>query len=123
MDVLNRKARICLIEPNRSAVCSRGKVNEFLQMLSAWRGRRVLSEFEYKIEDRSYVFGKIGNVLLERAVIDGEETDLVILQRHELCEVGCADLVQVLRCPMPPRPQDQLNFDEGKFRFDGQDHQ
>jgi hypothetical protein len=63
------------------------------------------------------------DVLVERAVIDSEETDLVVLQRHELREVGCADLVQVFRRPVAARAQDQLNLDEGKLRFDGQDHQ
>src|SRR5260370_29540639 len=112
-----------LAEPGRGAFWPRRKVNEFLEMLSAGRGRRVLGELEYEIEDLSDVLGEVGDVLVEGPVIYGEETNLVVLQRHELCEVGSADFVQVFRRPTPPRAQDQLNFDEGKFRFDGQDHQ
>ncbi len=76
-----------------------------------------------KIEDRSDVFGEIGNVFVERAVIDRKETNLVVLQRHELREVRCADFVQIFRRPVLPRAQEQLYLDEGEFRFDGQDHQ
>src|SRR5437867_12500663 len=46
MDVLNRQAWIRLVEPDGSAVCRRRKVNELLEMLSAWRRRRALGEFE-----------------------------------------------------------------------------
>src|SRR5882757_8491144 len=123
MDVLNRKAWICLVEPDRSAVCARRKVNELLEVHSAWRGRRVLGELENEIEDRSDVLGKIGDVFVERAVVDRKETNLVVLQRHELCEVRRADFVEVFCCSVPTRAQDQLNLDEGNLRFDRQDHQ
>src|ERR1700730_5172297 len=113
MDVLNRQAWICLIEPDRSAARSSSKVNELLKVLSAWRGRRVLGELKYKIEDFSDILGEIGNVRVEAAVIDGKETDLVVLKRHELCEMGCPDGVQVFCCPAPPRAQEQLYLDEG----------
>ena len=57
--------------------------------------RRVLREFEYEIEHLSDVFGKIGDVFVERTVIDGKELDLVVLERNELGEVRRADLVQI----------------------------
>ena len=114
MDVLNRQTWIGLVEPDGSAARRRRKVNKLLEVHSAWRGRRVLGEFEDQIEDRSDVFGEIGNVRVERAVIDGKEANLVVLKRHELGEVGCADGVQVFRYPAPPRAQKQLYLDEGK---------
>src|ERR1700692_4166931 len=113
MDVLNRKPRIGLVEPNRGAVCSCRKVDELLEEFSAGRGRRVLVELEYEIEDLADVLGEVGDVLVEEAVIYGEETNLVVLQRHELCEVRCADLVQVFRRPTAPCAQKQLHLDEG----------
>src|SRR5258708_2022231 len=88
MDVLNRQARICLIEPDGSAVCPRREVNEFLKVLSTRRRRRALGEFEYQIEDLADVLGEIGNVVVETAVIASKETDWIVLKRHELVEVG-----------------------------------
>src|SRR5262249_11745366 len=113
MDVLNRQAWICLVEPNRLAARRRSEVNELFEVLSAWRGRRVLGEFEYKIEDFSNILGEIGDILVERAVIDGKETDLVVLKRYELREMGCTDGVEILGCAAPPRAQEQLYLDEG----------
>ena len=78
MNVLNRQAGIRLVEPDRSAIYRRSKVNELLQVFSAWRGRRVLGEFEYKIENRSDVLGEIGNIFVERAVIHRKEADLIV---------------------------------------------
>src|SRR5712672_127924 len=95
MDVLNRQTRISGVEPDRSAVRPRRKVNELLEVLSAWRGRRGGGELEDEIEDLSDVLGEIGNVGVESAVIHREETDLVVLQRHELGEVRRANFVQV----------------------------
>src|SRR5882724_5366698 len=114
MDVLHRQAWIGLVEPDRSAIRRRCKVNELLKVLLAWRGWRVLGELEDKIEDMADVLGEIGNVFVERAVIDREETDLVVLKRHELREVGCADTVQVFGCPASPRAQEQFYLEEGK---------
>src|SRR6266436_3770073 len=65
MDVLNRQSRIILVKPDRGAVCASCKVNELLQIFSAWRGRRVLRELEYQGEDGSDIFSKVGNVLVE----------------------------------------------------------
>ena len=65
MDVLNRQPWIGLIEPDRSATCFRRKIYELLEVLSAWRGRRVLSELEYEIEDLSDVLGEVGDVFVE----------------------------------------------------------
>jgi hypothetical protein len=107
MDVLNRQAWIRLVEPYRLAARHRSKVNELLQVFSARGGGRVLGEFEYKIEHFSNILGEIGNVLVERAVIHGKETDLVVLERYELREMGCTHGVQVLSCPAPPRAQEQ----------------
>src|SRR4029077_16314602 len=113
MDVLNRQAWICLVEPNGSAARRRSKVNELLEVLSAWRGRRVLGEFEYKIEDMADILGEIGNVRVDAASVDGKEPDLVVLKGHELREMRRADGVQVFGCPAPPRAQEQLYLDEG----------
>src|SRR5438132_13041636 len=101
MDVLNRQAWICLVKPNGSATRRRSKVNELLEVLSAWRGRRVLGEFEYKIEDFSDILGEIGDVRVKAAIVDGKETDLVVLKRNELREMGCAGAVQCSGCPLP----------------------
>src|SRR6266478_3056302 len=65
MNVLNRQSRIGLIEPDRRAVCARCKVDELLEVFSARRGRRVLGEFEYEIEDLSNILGEVGNVFVE----------------------------------------------------------
>jgi len=65
MDVLNREAWICLVEPDRRAVRARCKVDELLEVFSARRWRWVLREFEYKVKDFPDVFGEIGNVRLE----------------------------------------------------------
>ena len=110
MDVLNGKARICLVEPDGSPARRGGKVNELLEVLSARRGRRVLGEFEYQIEDVSDVLGEIGNVGVKAAIVDGKETDLVVLERYKLREVGCADGVQVFGCPAPPRASGAVVF-------------
>src|SRR5437773_6754809 len=123
MDVLNRQARVGLIKPDRSAARRRRKVDELLEVLSAWRGRRVLGELEDEVEDLSDVLREIGDVLVEGAVIHGEETNLVVLERHKLREVWRADGVEVFRRSSPSRAQEQLDLDEGKARFDGQDHQ
>src|SRR5258708_18946364 len=61
MDVLNRQTGIGLIEPDRGAVCPCRKVDELLKILSAWRRRRVLREFEDEIEDLSDILGEIGD--------------------------------------------------------------
>ncbi len=87
-------------------------------MLSARRRRWVLCEFEYQVEDGSDIFGEVRNVLVERAVIDGKETNLIVLERNELCEVGRADFVEILRCAAAANAQDQFDLDEGKLRFD-----
>ena len=65
MNVLDTEPRIRLVEPDRSEVDPLPKVNELLNVLPARRGRRILSEFEYKIENRSDVFGEIGDVLVK----------------------------------------------------------
>src|SRR5882757_10036067 len=123
MDVLNRQAGIGLVETDRRAVCPCRKVHELLKVLSAGRRRRVLREFEDEIEHLSDVLGEIGDVFLERTVIDSEETNLVVLERNELREVRRADLIQVVRGPAAPRAQDQLYRNEMEVRLDRQDHQ
>src|ERR1700733_8968233 len=123
MDVLNRQARIRLVKPDGSAIRPSGEVNELLKMLSAGRRRRAFREFEQKIEYLSDILREIGDVLVEVAIVDGEETDLVVLQRHELREVGRADGVQVCRYPAPPGAKKQLRFKKGEARFGRQDHQ
>src|SRR5207249_3917960 len=84
VDVLDRKSPVGLIESDRSAACSRREVNELLQVFSARRRRRVLGEPEDEIEDLSDVLGEVGDVFVKRAVIDREEADLIVLERHEL---------------------------------------
>src|SRR5260221_11846707 len=117
MDVLNRKTWIGLVEPDRSATCFRRKIYELLQVLSAWRGRRVLGELEYEIEDLANVLGEIGNVLVEGAVVDRKEPDLVILEWNELREMRRADLVQVFRRAAPANAQDHFDLGKSKLRF------
>src|SRR5207248_6345905 len=106
VNVLHRKSRISRIEPDGSAVRSGRKVYELLKVLSAGRRRRALGEFEYEIKHLSDVLGEIGDVGIERAVIDGEETDLVVLQRHELGKVRRAYFVQIFGCPASSREQE-----------------
>src|SRR5205823_12961870 len=98
MDGLDRQAWIGRVEPDRSAVCPRRKVNELLKMLSAGRGRRILGEFEQEIEYLTDVLGEVRNIGVECAVIHSKETDLVILERHELGKVRRADFVQIFGC-------------------------
>src|SRR5271163_154543 len=111
MNILHAQTGIGLVEPDRRAVRSRREVNELLQILSARRGRCALCELKQEIEDRSNVLGEVGNVLIEISVIHREETNLVVLKRHELCEMRSADLVQVCGGPMSPGAQNQLRFD------------
>src|SRR6267154_1007634 len=106
MNVLHRQSRISRIEPDGSAVRPGRKVDELLKVLSAGRRRRALGEFEYEIKHLSDVLGEIGNVGIERAVIDGEETDLIVLQWHELGKVRRAYFVQIFGCPAPSREQE-----------------
>src|SRR5260370_10310161 len=115
MNVLHRQTWIRLVEPDRSAVRSRREVNKLLKVLSAGRGWSALGELEKKIEDRSDVLGEIGDVLVERAVVYREETDLIVFQLDELCEMGCSDFVEVLRRSAAPCPQDQFHLYECKF--------
>src|SRR6266849_8219911 len=101
MDVLNRQAWIGLVEPDRRAARRRRKVNELLKVFSAWRGRRVLGEFEYEIEDFPNVLGEVSNIFVKRSVIDSKEANLVVLERNELSKVGCANRVQIFGCAAP----------------------
>src|SRR6266481_3423851 len=106
MNILHRQSRISRVEADGSAIRPGRKVDKLLKMFSAGRRRRALGEFEYEIKHLSDVLGEIGNVGIERAVIDGEETDLVILQRHELGKVRRADFVQVFGCSASSREQE-----------------
>src|ERR1700730_11844735 len=110
MDVLNRKTWIGLVEPDRSATCFRRKIYELLEGLSAWRGRRVLGEFEYEIEDLSNVLGEVGDLIGERTAVDRKKPDLVIIERNNSCEMPCDDLVQVFRRSATANSQDQLDL-------------
>ena len=51
------------------------------------------------------ILREIRNVLVEGAVLDGEETDLVVLQRHELSEMRRADSIQIFRRSTRPGAQ------------------
>src|SRR5438105_13837407 len=106
MKLLQRQSRISRVETDVSANRTGRKVYELLKVLSAGRRRRALGEFEYEIKHLSDVLGEIGNVGIERAVIDGEETDLVVLQRHELGKVRCAYFIQIFGCPASSREQE-----------------
>src|SRR5882762_3947528 len=113
MDVLDTQAWIRLVEPDRSAIRSRCEVNELLEILSAGRRWRALGELEQQIENLPDILGEICDVLVERTVIDREETNLVVLERHELRKVRGADFVEIFGCTVSPRAQDELYFDEG----------
>src|SRR5271169_1917028 len=121
MNVLNTQAGICLIEADGSAVCARSEIDKFLKIFAARRRWRALCKFEEKIEDGSDIFGEIGDVFVERAVVDGEETDLIVFEFDELGEVGSADFVEILGGAAAARAKDQFDFDVGEFGFHGQD--
>ena len=103
-----------MIEADRSAVCPCSKIDEFLEVLSAGRRRRILRKLEDEIEDLSDVLGEIGDVFVERAVIDREETYLVVLKWNELGEVRRADFIQIFRGPTTACAQDKFDRDEMK---------
>ena len=103
MDVLDRQAWIGGIEADRRAVGRRREVDELLEVFPARRGRRILGEFEDQVEDLPDVLGEVRDVFVERAVIDGEESDLVIFKWNELSKVRRADFVEVFRGPAAPR--------------------
>ncbi len=65
MNILNTQPWICLVEAYGNKIDPLPEVNELLNVLSAWRARRVLCELEYKIEDRPNVFSEIGDVLIK----------------------------------------------------------
>ena len=106
------------VEADWSSVRSCCKVNEFLQVLSTRRWWRVLGEFENQIEHRSDVLGEVGNVTVERAVIHGEETDLVIFKWYELREVRCADAIEIFRRSVFDARAKAVELRGSKFRFD-----
>src|SRR5271169_6214495 len=114
VNILNREPRIRLVETDRGAVCASRKVNELLQVLAARRRRRVFGELEDEIKHLSDVLGKIGDVFVERAVIDGKKSNLVVLKRNELGEVRRADLIQIFSRALAASAQDQLHSDEMK---------
>src|SRR5450631_921726 len=122
MDVLDRQTGISLIEADRISVGPSGKVNKLLQVLSARRRRRVLRELEDEVEYLPDILREIGDVFVERAVVDGKESDLVVLERNELGEVRRSDLIQIRRGALAPRPQDQLHRHEVKIRSYRQNH-
>src|SRR5438093_11476482 len=95
MNILDAQPRIRLIEPNRSTVRASGKVYELLQVFPARRWRRIFREFENKIENGPDVFSEVSDIFIERAVIHREESNLIVLQRHELGEMRCAYRSQV----------------------------
>ena len=117
------KSRIGLIEPDRRAVRPAAKSMNSWRCFPARRRRRVLGEFEYEIEDVPDILGEVGDVLVERSVVDGEEPDLVVLQRHELREMRRADGVQVLVIPRPRARSSNCISMKASARFGGQDHQ
>src|SRR6266566_6401423 len=123
MNVLNCQAGVGLIEPDRGSARSGREVNELLEVLSAGRARRVFGELEYEVKDLSDILSKVGDVLLEGAIVDREEPDLVVLERHELGEMGRADGIQIFCYPMRSRAQQQLYLYEGQARPGRQDHQ
>src|SRR5438034_6691875 len=106
INVLHRQSRVSRVEPDGSAIRPGRKVDELLKMFSAGRRRRPLGKFEYEIKHLSDVLGEIGNVGIERAVIDGEETDMLVLQRPELGKVRRAYFVQIFGCPASSREQE-----------------
>ena len=118
-----RPGRVCLVEANRSAVCSGGEVDELLEVFSAGRGWRVGDELEDEIEDGADVFGEVGDVGVEVAVVHGEETDLVVAERNELGEVGRADRGKISLGSVRPGAQEQFDLDVGEFGFDGEDYE
>src|SRR5271166_2795201 len=115
MDVLNRQAGVGLIEPDRRPARRRCEINELLKVLPARRGRQVLGEFENQVKDMPDVFRKVRNVLVKRAIVDGEKADLIILQWNKLREMRRTDGVEVFLGPTCPRTLDQFDLDEGKF--------
>src|ERR1700739_425093 len=68
VNILNTQPGICLVETDRNEIDPLPKVDELLNVLATRRGRWILGEFEYKIEDRTDVFGEIGNVLVKGTV-------------------------------------------------------
>jgi hypothetical protein len=47
----------------------------------------------------------------------------VVLQRHELGEMGRADAVEIFARPVPPGDQEQFYLSEGQTRLDGEDYE
>src|SRR5271163_4330057 len=120
-DILDAQAGIGLIERNRGAARARGEVDEFLKMSPARRRRRILGEFEYEVEHAADIFREIGDVFVEGAIVDREEADLIVLQRHELRKMRRADGIEIVGGSTASRAQQQLDFDEGEARSCGQD--
>src|SRR5208337_1875063 len=115
VNILDTETGIRLIEADRGAISSRRKVNELLKVLPARRRRRTLRELEEKIENRPNIFGEIGDVLVERAVVHGEKSDLVVFQFDELCEVGCSNFVEIFCRSAASRAQDQFYLNESEL--------
>ena len=81
-------------------------------------GGAPLVNLNKTIKDFPDVLGEVIDVLVERPVVDGKETDLPVLQGHELGEVRRADLVQVsANLADHPRRSSSLHFNERETRF------
>ena len=74
-------------------------------------GGGPVGEFEQDIKEFPDVPGEVIDVLVERAVVNGKEAQLPVIERDELSEVRRADLVQVVGgyCAYHPHVQERLS--------------
>src|SRR5271156_6114088 len=79
VNILNAQARIRFIKPDGSAVRASCKVHELLEMFPYRRRWSALGELEQQVKHLSDVLGEIRDIRVERAVINSEETYLVVL--------------------------------------------
>ena len=89
-------------------------------------GGEPLVNLNKKIKDFPDVPREVIDVLVERAVVDGKEAHLPVLERHELREVRRADLVQVVDDTLPTIPIVRTIVCISAIReprFGGQDHE
>ena len=67
---------------------------ERLRVLRYWRGRCTDDMGKERVENERCLVGEVLEVLLHVAVEDGEEAEMVVLERHEVRDVERPDRVR-----------------------------
>ncbi len=75
------------VEPDGRIVVLQRPLIERLGVLRDWGGRPALDVREDCVEEHRSLLGEVLDVLLEVTVVDGEEGQVVVLERHPMSEM------------------------------------